>query len=208
MQEEGSSPSFTKRMALEAYAYVQEHAVPKRLADIGCGRGELASLLSQHGHEIVMADSYRPRLLPPRATFVETNLNESWPIPDASIDFAFALEVIEHVENPRQFMREISRILVPGGYGFVSTPNNHSWMSKLTFLIRGEHRLFQAPSYPGHITALLKCDFMRIFQECGLQLVRCYYSNEDTLPILHYTVRLPGRAFSLSWGLLFRRPLV
>lgn len=207
MQEEGSSPGFTKHMALAAYAYVQQQRhFPKRLADIGCGRGELAALLSPYGQEIVMADSYRPPVLPPSATFVETDLNRPWPIPDHSVDLAFALEVIEHVENPRHFVRELTRILCPGGWGFISTPNNHSWMSKLTFLTRGEHRLFQDPSYPGHITALLECDFRRIFAECGVQVLRYFYSDEDTLPVLHWPIRLKGRAFSVCWGILFRKP--
>ncbi len=205
MQREGSSPAFTKRMALEACALAQGQRPLKRLADIGCGRGELAARLSQHGYEIVMADSYRPPALPPGATFVETNLNQPWPIPDNSTDMAFALEVIEHVENPRHFVREIARIVVPGGWGFISTPNNHSWMSKLTFLTKGEHRLFQNPSYPGHITALLECDFRRILVECDLRVTRFFYSDEDTLPILNWPIRLKGRAFSVSWGVLFEK---
>ena len=123
------------------------------------------------------------------------------------MDMAFAVEVIEHVENPRHFLREFTRIIKPGGFGYLSTPNNHSLMSKITFMLKGEHRLFQELCYPAHITALMECDFLRMFAECNLRLVRKFYSNEDTVPLLHWKFRLPGRYFSVTWGLLFEKPL-
>jgi SAM-dependent methyltransferase len=137
--------------------------------------------------------------------FLRANLNESWPTQDGEFEFVFAIEVIEHVENPRHFMRELCRSLRPGGYGFVSTPNNHSLASVLTFLCRGQHRRFQAPSYPAHLTPMLRCDLDRILSECSLQPLKWFYSNEDTLPLLHWTIRLPGLWFSDSCGVLFRR---
>ena len=79
---------------------------------------------------------------------VQADLNSDWPIPTHYVDFGFALEVIEHVENPRHFFRQMKRITKPGGHIFITTPNNHSLSSKLTFLLRGQHRYFQEASYP------------------------------------------------------------
>ena len=206
IQEEGSSPAFTKRMALEAYECDNQRRPMTRLADIGCGRGELSALLGQRSQDVMMMDSYRPPTLPPGASFVQADLNGNWPIESGSIDMAFAVEVIEHVENPRHFMREFARILKPGGFGYVSTPNNHSLLSKLTMLLKGEHRFFQGLSYPGHITPLLECDCQRILAERKLRLIRFFYSNEDTLPLVPLRVRLPGKLFSMTWGWLFEKP--
>ena len=208
IQEEGSSPAFTKRMALEAYAIARQRRPLTRLADLGCGRGELSLQLSELSPDLVMMDSYRPPTLPPGASFVQADLNGDWPIESASVDMAFAVEVIEHVENPRHFLREFARILKPGGFGYVSTPNNHSWLSKLTFLLKGEHRFFQDLSYPGHITPLLECDCLRMLAECNLRLVRFLYSDEDSLPLVHWRSRLPGKHFSMTWGWLFEKPEV
>jgi SAM-dependent methyltransferase len=205
--QEGWSPAYTKRMALEAkLAAVGQRRIPIA-ADIGAGSGEFSRTLTQCSGSVLMLDFYRPVGEPPeRTTFVQTDLNASWPLPDDSVDFGFALEVIEHVENPRHFMRQFARILKPGGFGFLTTPNNHSWASKLTFLLKGEHRRFQGPSYPAHLTPLLQCDLERILAEVRLLRLCWSYSNCDTLPRLHWNIRLPGKAFSDSMGILFQKP--
>jgi hypothetical protein len=103
-------------------------------------------------------------------------------------------------------MREFARVLKPGGFGFITTPNQHSWASKASFLLRGEHRFFAAPSYPAHITPLLKCDLLRMLAENNLAFLHWFYSNEDNLPLLHWRIKLPGAPFSACIGVLFRKP--
>lgn len=199
------SPPFTKRMAMEAWRAATGGRMVDVVADIGAGRGELTRALTAVGRSVLMVDYSPPDSVPDGTRFVQADLNDPWPIDDGSVDFAFSLEVIEHLENPRHFFREFKRILRPGGFGFVSTPNNHALSSKLTFLFRDQHRLFQDPSYPAHITPLLRSDMLRMLAETGLEFRRWIYSNEDTLPLLHWRIALPGRAFSLSLGILFAR---
>lgn len=45
------------------------------------------------------------------------------PLADASVDIVICEWVIEHVEHPREFAREITRILKPGGWFCALTPN-------------------------------------------------------------------------------------
>jgi SAM-dependent methyltransferase len=45
------------------------------------------------------------------------------PLEDGSVDFAFVLEVIEHLVSPSHLLAEASRILAPGGCLLVTTPN-------------------------------------------------------------------------------------
>jgi 2-polyprenyl-3-methyl-5-hydroxy-6-metoxy-1,4-benzoquinol methylase len=206
VQKAGLSPSYTKRMALEAYEFAFRGRRCDAMADIGAGKGELSTMVAPLTTRLVMLDLHPPTDLPAGAEFVAVDLNFSWNVASGTIDFAFALECIEHVENPRHFMKEIARILRPGGYGFVSTPNNHSLASKLTFLLKGEHRLFQDASYPAHITPLLRCDLLRILRENQLRPIRWFYSNEDVIPKMGWRIRLPGPLFSLSHGVLFTRP--
>lgn len=208
VQTNGSSCHFTKKMAQAALDHTGLSGPLERVADIGGGAGELTGMLAPRCKEIWLVDYAPPGAgsFPSHVKLVQADLNEPWLLPDSYFDFTFSLECIEHVENPRHFMRGAARITKPGGYIFVSTPNNHSWASKLTFLVRGQHRLFQEASYPAHVTALLKCDFERMASELGLKIVLWIYSNTDTLPKIHVPINLPGSAFSVCVGVLFQKP--
>lgn len=46
-----------------------------------------------------------------------------YPMEDNSYDEIYAKHIIEHLDNPKGFMRELTRILKPGGTVFVETPH-------------------------------------------------------------------------------------
>lgn len=57
----------------------------------------------------------------------EANLNEFIPYDSGSFDVVIANQVIEHLSNTDEFLREIYRVLKKGGYTVVSTPNLAVW---------------------------------------------------------------------------------
>lgn len=93
-----------------------------------------------------------------------------------------AVETIEHLENPRAFARELTRLLRPGGYIIVTTPNQLSMLSKLTLVLRNEFNAFRAGSYPAHLSALLEVDLRRIAMECGWIDVSVSFTNSGRIP--------------------------
>ena len=207
VQTEGMSPSYTKRMAMDAIRRANGAERLGVVADIGGGRGELTQILSPICERLFLLDYSPPQAgdLPANSTPIQIDLNGTWPLGNETIDFAFSLEVIEHLENPRHFFREMRRILKPSGSAFVTTPNNHSLGSVVTFLLRGQHRLFQEPSYPAHITPILKCDFERIAGENELKVIDWFYSNHDTIPRLGIRLPFGGRLFSDVFGILLTK---
>lgn len=54
---------------------------------------------------------------------------------DNSVDFAYALELIEHLWNCDVFISEVYRILKPQGIFLVTTPNLGAWYNRLLFSI-------------------------------------------------------------------------
>ena len=92
-------------------------------------------------------------------------------------------ETIEHVENPRALMRELSRVAKPGAWLIVTTPNQLSLASLMTLLVKHRFSYFQDVHYPAHLTALLEVDLMRIAAECGLDDARIEFTASGRVPL-------------------------
>ncbi|OGS37771.1 MAG: hypothetical protein A2293_14830 [Elusimicrobia bacterium RIFOXYB2_FULL_49_7] len=52
----------------------------------------------------------------------------SIPLPDNSVDLAFSIYVLEHIECPDRFIAEVKRVLKPGGVFWMLTPNKHHYV--------------------------------------------------------------------------------
>jgi 2-polyprenyl-3-methyl-5-hydroxy-6-metoxy-1,4-benzoquinol methylase len=50
-------------------------------------------------------------------------------VADDYADVVASVETIEHLENPRAFMRQLARVVKPGGVVIVSTPNQLSLLT-------------------------------------------------------------------------------
>ena len=68
--------------------------------------------------------------------------NENLPYPDESFDLVTCTEVIEHLEHYRSTLREIYRILKPGGTLVLTIPNILNLKSRIRFLFFGFYNLF------------------------------------------------------------------
>jgi 2-polyprenyl-3-methyl-5-hydroxy-6-metoxy-1,4-benzoquinol methylase len=133
------------------------------LVDVGCGTGQLKNYLGWRFDRYAGVDVVRHDGLPDEVEFYQIDLNAGRsPLPDGAGDVVVALEMIEHLENPRAFARELTRIATPGGWLVITTPNQLSLLSKLTLIVKDEFNAFQNGSYPAHLTALLETDLRRI----------------------------------------------
>jgi 2-polyprenyl-3-methyl-5-hydroxy-6-metoxy-1,4-benzoquinol methylase len=154
------------------------------LADVGCGRGDLWRVLRGRFRRCVALDAVRYDELPGDVDFHRADFDSaSLPLPDGSADAVVAVEVIEHLENPRAFVRELTRITRPGGWILVTTPNQLSLLSLLTLVVKGRFSAFQDNTYPAHRTALLDVDLRRIMTECGLSDIAVEYTGLGRLPL-------------------------
>ena len=153
------------------------------LADVGCGSGALWSVLRSRFTTCIGVDAVRYDGLPGDVDFRAADLDAGLPLADGTVDAAVAVEVIEHLENPRAFVRELARVVRPGGAVVISTPNQLSALSLLTLLLKGLFSSFQDAEYPAHRTALLEIDLHRILAECGLREVQTMFTCYGRLPL-------------------------
>jgi 2-polyprenyl-3-methyl-5-hydroxy-6-metoxy-1,4-benzoquinol methylase len=140
-----------------------------RIVDVGCGAGRLRTFLNDLIDSYAGVDAVRYEALPADIAFIPVDLDrDPIPVSDNNADVAISLETIEHLENPRAFMRDMVRITKPGGWLLVTTPNQRSLVSLGALLVKGHYSAFGETNYPAHQTALLDTDLLRIAGENGL----------------------------------------
>lgn len=186
-----------------ARTVAQRHPSGSVLVDVGCGSGKLWSFVGDRFDRYIGVDAVRYDDLPSQTEFISFDLDiGKAPLPEECADVVCAVEIIEHLENPRAFIRELVRLTKPGGLVIVTTPNQLSVLSKLTLILKNQFNAFQeAPGlYPAHITALLEIDLIRIFTECSLTEVQIEYSHYGRIPFTPWhwfrSLGFHGRAFS------------
>ncbi len=212
-QSQGASSNAIYEMVARAIA--QRHPGGGVLVDVGCGAGNLWSHVCERCDRYIGVDAVRYDGFPAEAEFIPLDLDTGRaPLADASADVVCAVETIEHLENPRAFVRELLRLTKPGGVVIVTTPNQLSLLSKLTLVLKNQFNAFQeAPGlYPAHIIALLEIDLIRIATECGLTDIKTDFSNQGRIPFTawHWPKNLGfrGRTFSDNVLCIGQKPKV
>lgn len=114
---------------LARYTFAARLARGKRVLDAGCGAGYGSAELAHAAQGVVGIDFAADAVLFARENYRLPNL---WfeqgscaaiPHRDSTFDLVVAFEVIEHLANWREFLREARRVLAPNGQFIVSTPN-------------------------------------------------------------------------------------
>ena len=98
-----------------------------RALDVGCGAGQVVGRLMQAGFEAHGVDVSEPNIARARKVSERCQMYDGrhLPFPDGHFASVGALNVLEHVEAPEAFIRELVRVAEAGGRVLVSSPNFH-----------------------------------------------------------------------------------
>jgi SAM-dependent methyltransferase len=145
-------------------------APPGRLLDIGCDTGTLLVHARERGWTVQGVEVNEPlarQVSAERQVPVAAGTLEQAGFADASFDVVVFNQVLEHVTDPSAFLREVVRILAPGGVVCVGVP---CFSSPIPVLLKRERWYALLPSE--HVWQFGPRTLPRLLREAGLDVLQ------------------------------------
>lgn len=142
--------------------------------DVGAGEGAFSHRLLDQGFKVTAIELEPGRFQAP-APCLNLDLNRDFVgAVNDRFDLIVAMEIAEHLRDPRHLISECLGLLKPTGTLIVSSPNVESWLSRIRFLREGRFHWFDEASYysVGHITPILSWQVAQICREHNAEIVR------------------------------------
>lgn len=179
------------------------------LLEVGCGEGRgvrllMPSVTSYTAIDKIASAVEELNLKFPSGKFVAGNL-PPLPFPDASFDSAVSFQVIEHIRDDRAFLKEIHRVLRPGGVALITTPNRPMSLSRNPWHVR-EYT-------PAELTTLASAIFPSVEMKgiSGNDKVMEYHEKNRAAvnrmmrwDVLNLQYRLPAAVLRIPYDILNR----
>ncbi len=129
--------------------YVSLYIKPsEKLLDLGCGTGQSTDLLRKTGVEIIGVDGCEKYIIKAKINFPNNQYcfaqAESLPFPDNTFDCVASYNTFEHLSDVSKVLGEIARVLKPGGFLIIHSPNLLSINHPLNAI-----RLFKGMTFEG-----------------------------------------------------------
>jgi len=138
--------------------------------DIGCGRGHMLKKLMKYNWECYgteISETLSQNLIRDGIKIFNSIDLKSCALPSNHFDVVTLFHVFEHLQNPVDTLKEIGRILKPGGLLFIEIPNFSSWQAQIK---RGQWLHLDTPRHLFHfslngIRRILKTQKFNIVEE-------------------------------------------
>jgi len=159
----------------------------KRVFELGCGNGALATVLSEQKFDVIGVDPSEDGIRIANQAYPNLALHVGSAYDDLAQRFGrfsavVSLEVIEHVFYPRKYAKCLFELLEPDGIALVSTPY-HSYWKNLTLALTGKmDSHFTALWDYGHIKFWSIRTLTSLLHEAGLEVV--HFKRLGRVPFL------------------------
>jgi SAM-dependent methyltransferase len=137
--------------------------------DVGCGGGLFLGMLREHGMRVVGLDaSAEAADVAWHHNGVPTLCGDlaRAPLPHASCAVVTMFHVVEHLADPRAYLRSARELLQPNGRLVVQVPNADCWQ----FALLGP--AWSGVDVPRHLNDFRTRDIVNLVQSCGFEVVR------------------------------------
>ena len=180
------------KLRLSALLPLVEPRPGDRILDLGCAAGALTHFFSQYGATVTGIDSEPKAVERARSLFPDLQFEQAdvagLPQADHSIDKAVAGDLVEHLDEPtlNAMLRELRRVLVPGGTLSIYTPNPRHLIERL------KAHDFVLAQNPTHIGLRTSDQLVAALERNGFKIDRVGWTP-SFFPLLRTVERLIGR---------------
>lgn len=210
VSQKDHSDNYVFQRSLLAYLEAAK-IISGKVLEIGTGSGYGVSIIAPYTDEFVTLDKYQAELPAEeesssgKVKFVQMNVPPLKGIDSGTFDYVITFQVIEHIKRDDIFVREIHRVLKPGGKLIVTTPNKKMSLTRNPWHVR---------EYTVHeLEALLLTCFTSV-QKSGVfgndSIMEYYRKNKAAVEritrfdIFDLQHRLPRRLLQLPYDILNR----
>lgn len=190
--------------------------------DLGCGQGRVCEIAGSAGAAVIAIDVKedvvrdvidRMRDVPAKDFRGIVSSCNPVPVPSSSCTIVVAQEVIEQVENPQAFLREMVRIGTPDARYVISAPDS---VSETIMGIVSPPSYFQSPN---HIHVFKRDQFQEMLEDAGFIIEHATFGGFfwSLWWFFHQSAALPGSpvtseeltsAWQQTWDLFCRTPKI
>jgi len=168
-----------------------------RFLDIGTGMGVVPETLLRLGYQVTTVDvAFNEKQKEPLQRLIDLGAEghfavvgqEPIPVGDSTQDVVFAGDVIEHLPaTPKYFLAELRRVLRPGGYLVISTPNAIRLTVRLRCFVGYSNwppvaqyidNPPQQPAHLGHHHEYTGAELCWVLERCGFEVPELRYFEE------------------------------
>jgi len=172
-------------------AYYLRQGDIQRILEIGCGRGDNLEYFREKGFDVFGTEVSPVRLAECAAkglSVFSTGIDNFDAVGElAPFDFVYSTHVLEHVIDVNRHVLMVSKLLRPGGFAYIETPD-----------LSGESLIYQTHSIY-HVHTFSLASMLRLLARHGLQAVRVAADGNVQVLVKKMAVGveplLSGRAF-------------
>lgn len=158
------------------------------ILDFGCYHGAMIARLRDAGFDDVGGTDLAAHFDSTHDfPFVAADLNGDFVQQFSRSDYGALMvsEVIEHLDDPRHFLRNARQLLSPGGIIILTTPNIAFFEGRIKFALYGELWGFGRNNYVGqrHISPVTREQAPLLLRECGFDTLEVFTAGSFATPL-------------------------